>query len=371
MKGDLPIISNRAVLAGTAWRLFAIAIIPGLFPALSIAQQRAKSFVYNDDKTLGYLEYLPPGYADETNLYPVLIYLHGGGEGGDGSPEQLEKLKSWGPPRHIQEGHDMCFTVNGKEECFIVISPQIVTQIDNFTYYVPYVINHILNGPENYKADPDRIYLTGLSRGGFGTYDFAASFLNEPNKLAAIAPMSAWAEEAYDGCVIAKRKIPVWAFHGRKDTVIPYSQGLIAFNEIKFCTSPEPEAELILTTYEDRYHDAWIPGYDPTHTYHNPNVYEWLLMHTRPDPGIVTAIDETIGHPFAIHPNPAIESISLPEEQVAAGSRITMFDAHGAVITDIICEDDQLDISSLSPGIYILRIISPSGTIATERLVKL
>lgn len=350
-----------------------ILLIAGLLPAQSYAQQSAKSFIYNDGKTLGYLEYLPPGYDTATTKYPVLIYLHGGGEGGNGSPEDLEKLKSWGPPRLIYEGHDMCFTVEGKKECFIVISPQIVTEIHNFTFFVPYVIDHVLSGPENYKADPERIYLTGLSRGGFGTYDFAASHLNEPNKLAAIAPMSAWGESTYDGCVIAKRKIPVWAFHGRKDTVIPYSQGVIAFNEIKYCESPEPDAELIFTTYEDRYHDAWIPGYDPSHTYHNPNLYEWLLLHTRPEPGIVTAVEEQPpGHPFSIHPNPARESIAVSYQgEQPAGSRITLRNVSGTLITEFTYDDASLNISFLNPGVYILQIVTPSGTIATERLIKL
>lgn len=354
-----------------------LSILIVLFVALivrldSFAQQRAKSFTYNDGKTLGYLEYLPPGYDTATTKYPVLIYLHGGGEGGLGTPDNLEVLKSWGPPRLISEGHDMCFTVNGKRECFVVVSPQIVTQIHNFTFFVPYVIDHVLNGPENYKADPDRIYLTGLSRGGFGTYDFAASFLNEPNMLAAIAPMSAWAEDAYDGCVIAKRKIPVWAFHGRMDTVIPYAQGLNAFNEIKLCTTPEPDAELIFTTYEDRYHDAWIPGYDPSHDYHDPNVYEWLLMHRRPDPALVTAVDEQpAGQPFRIHPNPARESISLPQGHQGEGSRITLLDVNGTLIKEVKQNITSLDISFLTPGVYILRFISLSGTISTERLIKL
>ena len=347
--------------------------ITALLPTLSVAQQTAKSFVYGDNKSMGYLEYLPPGYDTATAKYPVLIFLHGGGEGGNGSPGDLEKLKSWGPPRLIYEGHDMCFTVEGKKECFIVISPQIVTEIHNFTFFVPYVIDHVLSGPENYKADPERVYLTGLSRGGFGTYDFAASPLNEPNVLAAIAPMSAWGETTYDGCVIAKRKIPVWAFHGKKDTVIPYAQGLIAFNEIKYCTSPEPDAELIFTTYEDRYHDAWIPGYDPTHTYHNPNLYEWLLLHTRPEPGIVTAVNEQPHiHPFSIHPNPAKESIALRYHgEQAAGSRITLRNVSGALITEFAFGAVLLDISSLNPGVYILQIVYPSGTIATERLIKL
>jgi hypothetical protein len=98
--------------------------------------------------------------------------------------------------------------------------------------------------------------------------------------------------EAYDGCKIAQRKIPVWAFHGKLDTVIPYSEGVIAFSEILSCTTPAPEAELIFTTYDDRYHDSWIPVYDTGHTYHEPNLYEWLLRQRRADPGVATTVND-------------------------------------------------------------------------------
>lgn len=338
-----------------------------------LAQQTAKSFNYGDYMKLGYLEYLPPGYDTTTHTYPVLIFLHGGGEGGDGSPEQLEKVKSWGPPRHIAAGHDMCFTVDGKAECFIVISPQINTTIYNWTIFVPLVIDHVLNGPEAYRVDPDRIYLTGLSRGGHGVYSFASSQLNEPNKLAAIAPIAAWSEADYDGCIISKRRIPVWAFHGEKDTVIPYVQGTTAFNEIKNCANPEPEAELIFTTYEDRYHDSWIPAYDPWHVYHNPNLYEWLLLQRRVVPDVVTSANDTAPnlHAFSFYPNPADRSIYLSfNESSTAKKTITIRSLTGQRMMTVTEDHNEVDISVLSPGVYIVEMKNHSGIVSTERLVK-
>ena len=351
-----------------------ILFVAGQLPAPSIAQQSAKSFRYNDDRTLGYLEYLPPGYDTATTRYPVLLYLHGGGEGGDGSPEQLEKVLSWGPPKLISQGHDMCFTVGGKKECFIVISPQIVTQIHDWPFFVPFVIDHILNGPDAYKADPDRIYLTGLSRGGNGVYGFAGSHLNVPNKLAAIAPIAAWADSFYDGCIISGAEIPVWAFHGRKDTIVPYAQGTIAFNGVKYCANPEPVAELIFTTYEDRYHDSWIPAYDPSHDYHEPNLYEWLLLHTRREPQIITAVGEGRSAPlgFSIYPNPATSDIFVYYQGHPYSSpTITIRDITGTPIAETDYRSGWIDISGLTPGMYVLQMISPSGAIATERLIKL
>src|SRR5688572_26526163 len=74
----------------------------------------------------GYLEYLPPGYSTSTELYPCIIFLHGSGERGSGSATDLAKVTGNGPPKHIKNGHTMCFTVNGKTECFIVLSPQTI-----------------------------------------------------------------------------------------------------------------------------------------------------------------------------------------------------------------------------------------------------
>src|SRR5262249_16491424 len=161
-----------------------------------------------------YLEYLPPGYATATSNFPVIIFLHGSGEAGNGSPEELERVASWGPPSLIKNGHDMCFEVNGVKECFVVISPQMSNASYGWDYIVAGVIDHLLNGPDNYKVDPNRIYLTGLSLGGGGVYNVASSLRNRPNKIAAIAPMAGYSESFDDGCVISARKIPIWAFHG-------------------------------------------------------------------------------------------------------------------------------------------------------------
>ena len=106
---------------------------------------------------MGYLEHLPPNYESENKNFPLLIYLHGSGEDGDGSPASFEKVKSWGPPSHIASGHNMCFTVDETEECFIVISPQIVSSYHTWPRFVAALIDHILEGPDKYKVDPNRI----------------------------------------------------------------------------------------------------------------------------------------------------------------------------------------------------------------------
>src|SRR6187549_2258819 len=70
----------------------------------------------------GYYEYLPPGYAASTGLFPTIIFRHGSGERGDGSPSQITKVTAQGTPKFIKNGATMCFVVNGVNECFIVLS---------------------------------------------------------------------------------------------------------------------------------------------------------------------------------------------------------------------------------------------------------
>ncbi|MEP2771630.1 MAG: PKD domain-containing protein [Fulvivirga sp.] len=233
------------------------------------------------NKGIGYLEHLPPDYAaNPTKTYPLIIFLHGAGEKGSGSPSDLEKIKNLGPPKHIKNGHNMCFDVGGETECFIVIAPQLpggkpswgVSLIDG-------VFNYAFNGPDNYRIDMSRVYLTGLSLGGNGVYKYAYMSVNEPNKLAALTPVAAWADNN-QGCVISERKIPVWAFHGDQDNTVGYPSGLAMFNSIADCTDPTPTSELLFTTYEGVGHNSWSRAYRTDNSLHSPNLYEWFLTKT-------------------------------------------------------------------------------------------
>ena len=134
-----------------------------------------------------YLEYLPKNYSTSGEKSPVIIFLHGIGERGDGV-SAVEKVKKWGPPRHIEEGDDMTFVVNGKEYSFIVISPQLSRSQSNWgPNIVDGIVDHVM---KTYNIDPDRVYLTGLSLGGGGTWAYAVSDYNTDNKFAAIAPIA-------------------------------------------------------------------------------------------------------------------------------------------------------------------------------------
>ncbi|HYG18873.1 MAG TPA: PHB depolymerase family esterase, partial [Ohtaekwangia sp.] len=170
---------------------------------------------------MGFVEYLPAGYSSSTAKYPAIIFLHGSGERGTGSANDLQKVRNQGPPKLIKNGEKMCFTVNGKTECFIVLSPQ--TNKWNWKYDVIPFIKYAL---ANYRIDPARVYVTGLSMGGEGAWLTAGLEDNSPNLIAAVGVMCGRASQAV-GFTVASRKIPVWAFHGDKDTAIGIGSGLI------------------------------------------------------------------------------------------------------------------------------------------------
>ncbi|HVX59559.1 MAG TPA: dienelactone hydrolase family protein [Pirellulales bacterium] len=197
---------------------------------------------------LSYLLYLPRGY-DQQESWPLLLFLHGSGERGD----DLELVKKHGPPRLVAEGRDFPF---------IIVSPQCPKE----RWWEPIELLALLNDlGGKYKVDADRVYATGLSMGGFGTWRLA---FQAPDRFAAIAPICGGGEKYW-----AKRiaKLPVWAFHGAKDAGVPPERSQIMIDAIAK-NGGHPK----LTVYPEAEHDSW------TETYNNPELYKWLLEQKRP-----------------------------------------------------------------------------------------
>ena len=300
----------------------------------------------------GYLEKLPPDYAtNPTKKYPVLFFLHGSGETGNGSPSELQKVKAHGPPLLIENGHNMCFTVNGVEECFIVISPQLANGIGGWwTSILNDFFNYVLNGPQNYRIDKNRVYLTGLSLGGWGTY-IGAGDPSVPDIFAAAAPVSAFGNG--NGCTISARKIPMWGFHGESDGTISYSNGYGSFQNIINCTTPKPTAEYKWTSYPGLGHDIWENyAYRTDNNLHTPNLYQWLLTKSKnSQPTANAGVDITLTLPTnsatiagsGNDPGGSIASYSWT--QVSGGT---------ATITN--GSSPSVTVSNLTEGVYIFRL---------------
>jgi predicted peptidase len=111
---------------------------------------------------------------------------------------------------------------------------------------------------------PNRVYLTGLSMGGYGTWHLAAA---QPERFAAIAPICGGGNPAQANKL---KNLPVWAFHGTKDHVVPLSE-----SEIMVFALKAHNGNIKFTVYPEVEHDSW------TQTYNNPELYEWFLQHWR------------------------------------------------------------------------------------------
>jgi predicted peptidase len=126
------------------------------------------------------------------------------------------------------------------------------------------LINLLDDIVSRYNVDTERIYLTGLSMGGYGTWTLAAAY---PQRFAAIAPICGGGERYMADKF---KNVPVWAFHGAKDNVVPPVKSEEMVNAIN-----ARGGNARLTVYPDAAHDSW------TATYDNPELYDWFLKHRK------------------------------------------------------------------------------------------
>lgn len=216
-------------------------------PAAEPGAQQAIQTDYQAQTGLSFLLYLPEDY-DSQEKWPLLLFLHGSGERG----HELDKVKVHGPPKLIAEG---------KQFPMIVVSPQC----PQFQRWEMGQLKALLDYmEETYKVDQDRIYVTGLSMGGYGTWQLAVNF---PDRFAAIVPICGAGDR--DG---AKRiaHIPTWAFHGGDDGAVPI-RGSTEMIKAMQKAGGDPK----FTFYPLADHDSW------TESYANPELYEWLLEQKR------------------------------------------------------------------------------------------
>ena len=213
----------------------------------------------NKTLNLSYLLYLPKEYnaQDKARKWPLMLFLHGAGERGT----NVAKVAAHGPPKLAKLKQELPF---------IVVSPQCPSgrRWDNETLLA--LLDDVI---AHHQVDTARVYLTGLSMGGYGAWSLG---LAHPNRFAAIAPICG------GGNLIlallpdpkqqaALKTLPIWAFHGGKDNVVPPSESerMIAAAKKAGCT------EVQLTIYPNAGHDSW------TEAYNDPKLFAWFLAHER------------------------------------------------------------------------------------------
>lgn len=196
-----------------------------------------------------YLLYLPESYQNDTAAIPLLIYLHGGSHRGN----DLNKLKGYGLPSLIDKGHNYNF---------IIASPQC----PDTTYWsrVDWFDSLYNELTSKYRIDKNRVYVTGISMGGYGAWHAAMDF---PDKIAAIVPLCGGCNDSLEICRI--NHIPVWTFHGTADTTIRINETECLVNRLNNCNG-----NVRFTRIENA-------GHDITYIFEKQEIYNWLLEQRR------------------------------------------------------------------------------------------
>src|SRR6478735_7516625 len=158
-----------------------------IVPFIASAQLTAKRIKAVNGQYIGFYQHTPSGWSTSTTKYPVIIFLHGIGERGNGTTE-LPRVRNVAIPKYLyQQTKTMKYYVNGKWQTFVVVCPQLSSSYGTWqNFYIDEMINYAV---KYLKGDPNRIILTGLSLGGGGVWKYASYSATNAAKLAAIVPV--------------------------------------------------------------------------------------------------------------------------------------------------------------------------------------
>lgn len=228
--------------------IFTFSCSPGvseLITGKNVAQkfQREVKLTYD----VNYLLYLPADYYKTSRKWPLVLFLHGSGERGT----DINLVKRNGPPMLVEAG---------QKYQFILLCPQCPERISWDNKLLISLIDEIKS---KYNVDESRVYLTGLSMGGYGSWSLAIEY---PEIFAAIAPICGGGRPD-DACAL--KDVPVWVFHGEKDDVVPIKEDSDMVDALRQCGG-----NVKFTRYPEANHNAW------TETYNNPEFYDWLLSNS-------------------------------------------------------------------------------------------
>ncbi|MCF7824123.1 MAG: T9SS type A sorting domain-containing protein [Candidatus Marinimicrobia bacterium] len=190
-----------------------------------------------------YLFYLPVGYEDSEADWPLMIYLHGSG----GAIGNIDEIRVTGPPRRFEEGMD---------SDFILICPQLYDDVQWDIDRLHALTQEIL---DKYRINHNRIMITGMSRGGFGAWEYAVTY---PWLFSAVVPISARDVPGVERIAHSN----IWIYHGALDTGVPWEGAQFMYDRLN-----RAGANVKLTLYPNVGHWAWEPAYASV------ELWEWML----------------------------------------------------------------------------------------------
>lgn len=246
---------------------------------------------------MGYDEYLPPNYNPSGTASPLLVFLNGYGENGDGTPDGIHSLVFAGIPRlidvggwptdrplvvlalqHVDPGFDWspCDNVPWGGSCGMQIqhdqnhaSPAPCTTPDEVHDFITYALTH-------YNVDEHRVYVTGLSCGGFGAWEYVAKYGDA--QVAAAVPIAGEGRPAWTTAGCGLGSVSLWAFHGALDDVVNPLGSIVPMTNLAACPGVPAEGAK-LTVYPERDHNSWDPAYDGEF---GDDIYSWMLGFSKP-----------------------------------------------------------------------------------------
>ncbi|MBQ5789057.1 MAG: prolyl oligopeptidase family serine peptidase, partial [Thermoguttaceae bacterium] len=222
-------------------------------PAVVRARGAADKLDESKTQTLKYYVFQPSDESAKTDAgFPLMLMLHGSGERGD----DLNKLKVYGPAMYCSKAE------SAKDWKFFTVAPQCPSGVGWSAPQLSVMIDKLC---EKYPIDKSRVYVTGVSMGGYGTWNLLAEC---PEKIAAAAPICG------GGNVDAAAKMastPIWAFHGDQDKAVPLGASQRMIDAVKAAGNEEAK----LTIYPGVGHNSWINAYAEA------DLYTWLLSKTK------------------------------------------------------------------------------------------
>ncbi len=226
----------------------AAAPAPSAMPAPGREQTETFTGMVTKQVALRYLVWMPDPATKPAAGWPLMIFLHGSGERG----RSLAKVKAHGPPM---------YAAAGRRFPFVLVAPQ-ADEGDSWHSDAIEALRADLVG--RLPIDPDRVLITGMSMGGYGSWNYAVAY---PEQLAAVAPVCGIGNVERAARVAP---VPVWAFHGARDPVVPIAADREMVDAVR-----EAGGQVKFTVYADVGHNAWDRAYA------DPALYAWLLAQRR------------------------------------------------------------------------------------------
>lgn len=225
---------------------YKIIVIAFLFSLNSFSQSEVNGKIKTEivvKHELGYVLHIPKNVKEKK---PLLVFIPGDGEKG----LDIERVKIHGPFKYLKT-HEL--------DAY-VLAPQC---LENENWDVETIYQLILKIQKENNIDANRIYITGLSSGGWATWNLAFA---HPDMFAAIVPISGFVDliQLESACKIAT--VPIRVFHGLMDDVVNVDYAIAIYKELKKCNS-----NVELTIFDDAGHDSWTRVYD------NQEIYDWMF----------------------------------------------------------------------------------------------